>query len=68
MSLSNNPLAILVICVAVAGFAVCMGAAISTVFRDPAKARDGINEPSDEQKAYMSEVRSRYVMMLQNGL
>lgn len=61
--LSNNPWAILAICVFTSGFLVCMGAGMSKMFGD---SDNGLREHSDEQRLHMSEVRRRYIVMLEN--
>jgi hypothetical protein len=61
--ISNNPWAILAICVALSGFMICVGASISKIVGDP---DNGLREQSDAQRLYMSEVRRLYIKMLEN--
>jgi hypothetical protein len=60
-SISNNPGAIVAICVFATGFVVCAGLGISRML---GTSDDGVKEQSDAQRLHMAEVRRRYIEML----
>ena len=60
-SISNNPTAVVAICIFVAGFAVCAGLGISKMLGG---SKDDVKEQSDAQRLYMREVRRRNREML----
>jgi hypothetical protein len=59
--ISNNPSAIIAICIAIAGFAVCAGLGISRILGD---SDPSFKEHTDAQRIYMAEVRRHYVERL----
>jgi hypothetical protein len=59
--ISNNPAAIVAICIAASGFMICAGLGMSRILGD---SDSGWKEQSDVQKQHMSEVRRRYIEML----
>jgi hypothetical protein len=61
--ISNNPWAVLAICVFGSGFMICVGAGMSRML---SIADGGMRDPSEEQRLHMSEVRRRYIQMLAN--
>jgi hypothetical protein len=59
--LSNNPSAVIAICIAIAGFVVCAGLGISRMLGD---SDTSFKEHTDGQRIYMAEVRRQYVERL----
>jgi hypothetical protein len=62
-NISNNPEAIVAICIFGSGFVICAGLGMSRMLVD---SDNGVKDRSDAQRLYMSEVRRRHMEMLEN--